>query len=286
VLADLLPSLTSLRTLTIYLWDSDSAFWALLPDTFGALTHTSLFPRGLNHLTTIYMEGNGTGESLLDAKLAVRLMFLPNLQRLHLLRITDLGHDWSDAEKDRLSSLRGTSMVSALRFIEDCQMTFSNVMDFLKLSKTLTELEFPMHPDTSLSTLKQHLWLHRETLQTLVLTNGLSEFLPTTDVLGDLRGFPVLRCLELDIHSLLAMGGWSVSLANIVPPMLEMLHLILVTDNGLPMDPEAACSQVLDMVRKSSHLTDMTLFGEIGIDWDRIQDECDERGIELNVEVW
>jgi hypothetical protein len=115
------------------------------------------------------MEGNGKGESLLDAKLAVRLMFLPNLQRLHLLRITDLGHDWSDAEKDRLSSLRGTSMVSALRFIEDCRMTFSNVMDFLKLSKTLTELEFPMHPDTSLSTLKQHLWLHRETLQTLVL---------------------------------------------------------------------------------------------------------------------
>jgi hypothetical protein len=238
----MLPTLTSLHTLTIYIRNTDDAFWSMVPHTFGYSTHASLLPYGLSNLTAIYMEGGGSRDPVLDARLALRLMFLPNVRSLHLVSITDSGQDWSDADKDHLSALRGTSTVSALRFVEDCEVTFSNVMDFLKLSKNLTELEFPMRPDTSLSTLKQHLWSHRETLETLVLSNPRSVFLPQADVLGDLRGFPVLRHLDLDIHSLLAVGGWSVSLATIVPPVLETLQLVLVTDDGSVIDPEAACS--------------------------------------------
>jgi hypothetical protein len=40
------------------------------------------------------------------------------------------------------------------------------------------------------------------------------------------------------------------------------------------------------VVRKSTRLTQMTLFGDDDMDWDQIEEECAEHGVQLHIEVW
>jgi hypothetical protein len=159
-------------------------------------------------------------------------------------------------------------------------------MHFLKLPKILTNLEFAVIADTSLSAVKEHLLQHRETLRILSLVNLDCDDTPRGDILGDLGEFSALRQFKVDANYILHVEDTSTSLASLLPEGLRSMGISLnnADDNDIC---DIYAELMVEVVQNCLSLEYLYILG-YGVDYvgDIITDECDRPDLELDIEIW
>jgi hypothetical protein len=279
----------SLQTLEIQVRNDDDAWWSLVPNIMDPRVIRSFSPcSGLQNLTALYVCGPRSVEGRIDTKVALRLMLLPSLRKLDLENIGSFASEkWTPAEETHFSTLYRISSVVDLRLVES-GIEFDHLIRFVKLARSLTSLYIPVDENASLAKLKEELWSHRTTLLALRLFVEDNKVISHTDVLGDLREFSDLRKFEGDIRNILSAEQWDErhSLATLLPTSIEDLELVLhwhdESDDGT-MDVEACAWQMREVIEKCPQVIKLAIIGPTEIDgvMTMIEDECNDRGIEL-----
>jgi hypothetical protein len=269
--------------------DEDLAWISLIPNPVTGIASTtrSGLPAGLHNLRSIELSAKRSAAvgPELNVAMLLPLFFLPSIRKLEFTHVTQPRGGLGKARLERVRALAGKSPVEEIAFNED-SLDMVTTLALLGLPTALVAVHLDSSAEDALSALSDVLERHTSTLQHLYLGNATYDDTPRTDVLRSLHGFPALRRLEVETNQLLSIADRAGSLARLLPP--NLVHLELALNNTDKRARRATLAkQMLEVVRACEKLRILKIMGDDLDDIaDRLEDECEERDIDFDCELW
>jgi hypothetical protein len=269
--------------------DEDLAWISLIPNPVTGIASTtrSGLPAELHNLRSIELSAKRSAAvgPELNVAMLLPLFFLPSIRKLEFTHVTQPRGGLGKARLERVRALAGKSPVEEIAFNED-SLDMVTTLALLGLPTALVAVHLDSSAEDALSALSDVLERHTSTLQHLYLGNATCDDTPRTDVLRSLHGFPALRRLEVETNQLLSIADRAGSLARLLPP--NLVHLELALNNTDKRARRATLAkQMLEVVRTCEKLRILKIMGDDLDDIaDRLEDECEERGIDFDCELW